>query len=124
MNLKKMYEWITCRRTGISSKTMWAGVLGVNPDEKTYANLQPWFDVPYDADDFSRCVDFYDYCEINPDEDFPKIIERFPFFRPILEKWNVMYTLFKKGCYSQLYELLSDLRKDVRKIKDEMRKNY
>lgn len=123
MNLKKMHEWITCRRTGISSKTMWAGVIGVNPDEKTYANLQPWFDVPYDADDFSRCVDFYDYCEINQDEDFPKIIERFPFFRPILEKWNIMYGLFKKGCYSQLYEILSDLRKDVRKIKEEMRNN-
>lgn len=120
MNIVKCNEWIVNHRVGISSKTMWAGVMGVNPPDESYAVYIPWFDVPYDADDFSRCVDFYDFCEIDQKEDFPKIIARFPFFRPILDRWDVMYGLYKKGSYSQLYEVLCELQKDVRKIKKEM----
>ena len=47
MNTQKMIEWIGTHNVGISSRTMWCGLMGVNPGSDGR------FDVPHDADDFS-----------------------------------------------------------------------
>ncbi len=45
----KAIEWLLGRDTGISSKTMCGALFGINP---------AWRDIPYDADDFGRCLRF------------------------------------------------------------------
>ena len=49
-------EWIVSRDTGISSKTMWSALNGVDLSE---ARKSFYTDVPYDPADFGRCYRYY-----------------------------------------------------------------
>lgn len=52
MNKEKAIEWIGTHKVGVSSRTMWCGLMGVKPD-----NIHWGYDLPHDMDDFSRCHD-------------------------------------------------------------------
>ena len=104
MDSKKILEWIATHPVGISSRTMWTGVMEAGSSEKR--NFQ--FDLPYDPDDFARCADLYEFAELN-EEDFAKIKKHFPFYTPLLDKWDELYGLYKANKNSQLYEKLSTI---------------
>lgn len=39
------------------------------------------FDIPHDADDFSRCYDLVTFAEVSPAYDLPRICEIFPWYK-------------------------------------------
>lgn len=114
MNIQKLHEWIVNHHTGISSRTMWTGLMDVEPAPQSPIIS---FDVPYDVDDFSRCYDLVKFCEVDPDKDFPKILARFPFYAPIVRNWNKLITLYEAKDYSGVYNLLDSLMPEVRFLK-------
>lgn len=114
MNIQKLQEWIVNHHTGISSRTMWAGLMDIAPNPQS---PRCSFDVPYDADDFSRCYDLVKFCEVDPDTDFPKILARFPFYAPIVRNWNKLITLYEAKDYGGVYGLLSSLMPEVEYLK-------
>ena len=78
MNIRKMIEWIGTHDVGISSRTMWCGLMGVGPGSNGR------FDIPYDADAFSRCHDLVIFAEISPVAALPPICEIFLLYKPIV----------------------------------------
>lgn len=114
MNIQKLQEWIVCHHTGISSRTMWAGLMDITSDSQSPICR---FDVPYDADDFSRCYDLVKFCEVDPGTDFPKILARFPFYAPIVQNWNKLIALYESNDYGGVYDLLSKLMPEVQFLK-------
>lgn len=117
MNKDKAIEWIVTHHVGVSSKTMWTGLMGV-----TSKPLHPCisFDIPYDSDDFSRCRDLVKFCEVNPAEDFPNILQRFPWYGPILRNWDKLNELYEASDHKGVHDLLLDLRKEVNEIRKNM----
>lgn len=84
MNYDKMLLWIGTHDVGVSSKTMWCALMGI-ANEKTAS----WdrFNVPLDADDFSRCYDLVTFCEVTEGE-LKKVVKAFPFYNPIIDAWS------------------------------------
>lgn len=114
MNKDKMIEWICTHNVGTSSKTMWAGIMGVNTmAEYEYQTLS----IPYDCDDFSRCHDLVKFCEVNPAEDFPNILQRYPWYAPIIRNWEELSRLYEAGNYTKVSDILSALRDEAYQIK-------
>ena len=113
MNRQKMLEWIGTHRVGISSRTMWCGLmLDTVPDE--FEGID--FDVPHDADDFSRCFDLVTFAEVSPTDDFPRICKLFPWYKPILDCWDELAELFIDEDYRGVYDLLSSKREEVLRL--------
>lgn len=48
------------------------------------------FDIPHDADDFSRCYDLVTFAEVSPAYDLPRICEIFPWYKPIIDSWETL----------------------------------
>ena len=103
MNKDKMVEWIATHHTGLSSIAMWSALM-------VRKRARIWFGIPYDADDFSRCYDLVNFCEISTDEDFPKIIQVLPWYAPILHKWSDIAKMYEKGDYESVSDILYSLR--------------
>lgn len=114
MNVDKMIEWIATHRVGTSSKTMWTGLMGVNANP-TEVFLH--FDIPYDSDDFSRCYDLVKLCEVDPKEDFPKILQRFPWYAPIIRNWDRLTAMYEAKNHKGVYDLLSELREESQTLR-------
>ena len=104
MNKDKMVEWIATHHVGRSSKTMWTALMGIKPTKDIWH-----YDIPYDADDFSRCYDLVKFCEVSLTEDFPKIIQVFPWYAPIIRKWIELSDMFESHDYEGVYDLLTSL---------------
>lgn len=115
MNKEKMIEWIATHRVGTSSKTMWAALMGVKP-ENSYDII--FYDVPYDADDFSRCCDLVNFCEITPAYDFPKITAIFPWYDPILARWETLALLYERKQWDKFREIIDKAVDESREIRD------
>jgi hypothetical protein len=76
----KALQWITGSDTGISSKTLWAVMMGAVADGDRY-------DRPYDGADFGRC---HRLLELVP-EWKPRLAEvaaRFPEWGPLVREWS------------------------------------
>lgn len=71
------------------------------------------FDVPSDADDFSRCYDLVTFAEVSPVYDLPRICEIFPWYKPIIDSWATLAELYEKQDYKGVYHLLSSKRDEV-----------
>lgn len=113
MNKDKMAEWIVTHRIGISSKTMWTALMGVKPLKDLWH-----YDIPYDADDFSRCYDLVMFCEVSPTEDFPKILQVFPWFAPIIRNWGKLSEMYEKNYFKGVNDLLWNLRNECRLMRN------
>ena len=107
MNKDKMIEWIGCHTVGISSRTMWCAIMGV----KCYKA-----DVPYDADDFSRCYDLYKFCELTPD-DLQKVANRYPYWRPIIDQWDELCEMYVAKNYGGVNERLNAMFDEIMELK-------
>ncbi len=114
MNIQKLQEWIVNHHTGISSRTMWAGLMDISPKPQS---LMVSYDVPYDADDFSRCYDLVKFCEVDPYTDFHRILTRFPFYAPIVRNWDKLVTLYEAKDYRGVFNLLDSLMPEVQYLK-------
>lgn len=110
MNKDKMIEWIATHHVGVSSKTMWTGLMGVS-SKPQYPFVS--FDIPYDSDDFSRCYDLVKFCEVDPENDFPKILQCFPWFAPIIRNWRRLVEMYEAEDHKGVHNLLLDVRKEA-----------
>lgn len=79
-------EWIVKGRVGISSKTMWAVLQGIE-----YTG-----DKPYDPDDFSRCYEFVKQCNIT-EQDLKKISITLPYWEPYIENWQKLTEMYEQN---------------------------
>lgn len=103
MNLQRMTEWIASHHVGISSKTMWSALMNVPCDRDDY---------PYDADDFSRCYDLYKFAELTK-ENLQAVVVAYPYYAPIVERWDELCVLYEQQKYRDIYEILDSLRDDI-----------
>nr|DAT47445.1 MAG TPA: hypothetical protein [Caudoviricetes sp.] len=114
MNKTKMLQWIGTHHVGISSRTMWSALMGVENTE-TPANCG--FDVPYDWDDFSRCYDLVTFCEVTKEE-LQKVVEAFPYYKPIIDRWDDLVEAYlRPGGGMGVFQILESTRDEVMELK-------
>lgn len=113
MNKTKMLEWIGTRHVGVSSRTMWCALMGVARDgDSCYAG----FDVPYDWDDFSRCYDLVEYGEVTKEE-LQKVVEAFPFYKPIIDRWDELVEAYLSPGGKGVYQILDGVHDEVMSLR-------
>ena len=83
-------EWILGGDTGVSSKTIWAVMMGcANPD------MDCFFNIPLDPSDFGRCyrlLNQFPEWKTRLDE----VGECFPKWKPLLREWDNLTSLYEK----------------------------
>ncbi len=107
-------QWILSGDTGVSSRTIWAVMMGETQASLTGAAKISgcYFDVPHDPDDFGRCYRLLAH--------FPEwrgriaeMGEIFPAWKPMADRWDEMESLYLQespsGRCPRLYELMSEL---------------
>lgn len=104
-------EWITGRDTGISSKTMWAALMG---SVKGPTRLNFYHDIPHDGDDFGRC---YRLIQAVPEwaSRLDEVVAVFPAWGPIIREWDRLCKIYIQTD-GRLYEELKPLRDESRII--------
>lgn len=107
MNKAKMTEWIGSHNCGISSKTMWCALMDVKCDRA---------DVPYDADDFSRCYDLYKFAELTQ-EDLQKIADTYPYWQPIINEWDDLCLMYENKCWRTMSEAFNSMHDEIMRLK-------
>lgn len=113
MNKTKMLQWIGTHHVGISSRTMWCALMGVaNSETPTYFG----FDTPYDWDDFSRCYDLVKYGEVTKEE-LQKVVEAFPFYKPIIDRWDELVEAYLSPGGKGVYRILDSVYSEVMGLK-------
>lgn len=120
MNYDKMLQWIGTHRVGVSSRTMWNALMGIDqsarPDDYfASSGLQHIPDIPYDSDDFSRCLDLVTFAEVTREE-LELIPERLPFFRPIIDIWDEVVEAMRNKDHKEAYYLLYSKRNEVMEL--------
>lgn len=113
MNKTKMLEWIGTRHVGISSRTMWVALMGV---ARGVNDFNGDFDVPYDWDDFSRCYDLVTYGEVTKEE-LQKVVEAFPFYKPIIDRWDELVEAYLSPGGKGVYRILDSVYSEVMGLK-------
>ncbi|WKW45497.1 hypothetical protein P3875_06810 [Myroides sp. JBRI-B21084] len=96
-------EWIVFGEVGMSSKTMWAVVSNtINPN-----NIKKFrAEIPYDADDFSRCYKLWKDCKLS-DSDLLKIKETYPIWQPFIDNWYELVRRYESN--EKMYKYMSNL---------------
>lgn len=103
----KLNEWIINGDVGVSSKTMWSVLQGIE-----YAG-----DKPYDPDDFSRCYKFVKECNITKQE-LKNISKTLPYWKPYIDNWDKLTEMYEQNVnenwvnYKQIgmFEFMKELR--------------
>lgn len=113
MNKTKMLEWIGTRHVGVSSRTMWVALMGVARGVNDYNG---GFDVPHDLDDFSRCYDLVTYGEVTKEE-LQKVVEAFPFYKPIIDRWDELVEAYLSPGGKGVYRILDSVYSEVMGLK-------
>lgn len=104
-------EWIVNGRVGISSKTMWSALKGI--EIKTGRD-----DKPYDPDDFSRCYMLVSECNVSK-SDLQKIPKAFPYWKPYIDNWDKLTEMYETNEKDKwvnknvigMFEFMQELRK-------------
>ena len=105
-----LLEWMIYGETGISSKTMWAALLGI--EEKGEFRGKGNFDIPYDPDDFSRCYKLWKQCDITP-EQLNKVKKAFVWWSPFIDNWDKLVCMYEnkdRGIYKYMKTLVDEAR--------------
>lgn len=103
-------QWIVNGRVGVSSKTIWSVLQGVDANDG---------DKPYDPSDFSRCWKLVTRCGVTR-EDLEKVSKTLPYWKPYIDNWEKlteMYELNRSQKWKNVDEigmhvLMNDLRKE------------
>lgn len=99
------HEWIIGNDTGISSKTIWAVMMGA-------VSAGGWFGVPQDPDDFGRC---YRLLKLFPEwkDRLHEVTEYFPAWTGLVREWDRLTELYEKevpsGRCPELYAAMNPL---------------
>lgn len=106
-------EWIIKGSTGISSKTIWAALMGV-VKTPTVCRLGD-YDIPYDPSDFLRC---HKLLQAVPGwrERLPEVAAVFPKWGPFVEAWPELERLYEKEQHQKTAPILYDKMKEVGKL--------
>lgn len=106
-----MIEWISTHRVGVSSKTMWVALMcNLQSVDRNSLN----YNVPHDADDFSRCYDLCKFAELTLN-DLRKIESVFPYWKPIIDEWHNLEAAFLNG--TDVWEILNRKYDEVMELK-------
>jgi len=108
MNKDKAIRWLLGDDTGVSSKTMCAGILGID--------LGWQADKPYDIYDLGRCVRFTEAAEVT-DKDLRKICSTYPWWAEMYQRWDNLTTLYYEANRWGIYDVLHEFYVK-REIKD------
>lgn len=103
-----LLEWIAKGRVGISSKTMWGAIMGVEVDRH---------DKPYDPDDFSRCWKLVTRCNVTK-EQLQIIVDKYPYWKPYIDNWQKLTEMYERNRAEKwvnskevgMYEFMQELR--------------
>lgn len=105
-------NWIMGPDTGVSSKTIWAFMMGVSLNSFVA-------DVPYDPSDFGRC---YRLLTLNPQwkARLPEMAEALPRWRPLIDSWDQLEKLYLEeylsGRAPKLYAAMQPLIDEGRRL--------
>jgi len=107
-------EWIIYGNVGISSKTIWAALKGIDIDSK-------FGDKPYDPGDFGRCYKLVENCEV---KDLSIIVEKLPYWKPYIDNWDKLCKMYERSIsndwnlfyYNDMYYFMQKLHKESEKI--------
>lgn len=113
MNKSKMIQWIGTHDVGVSSRTMWCALMGVADSCTPPYNH---FDIPYDADDFSRCYDLVTFCDVTKDE-LQKVVKAFPYYKPIVEEWDNLVSAYVQADYKQVFDIIHERYDEIMELK-------
>lgn len=106
-------NWVCGPDTGTSSKTIWAALSGAaGPGPLHLGWSLSHYDIPYDAADLGRCVRMLD---LIPEWQgrLAEVVEVFPAYAPIIERWDELTRLYREGRGVAIYEIISGLRDEV-----------
>lgn len=102
INLYKMtlIQWIISGDTGISSKLIWAVMMGVKPQDTS---------APYDSGYFGHCYRLLKHVsEWLPR--LPEVADKYPSWKPIIREWDALTFLHETAQYDELTKMLKTLR--------------
>lgn len=113
-------EWILSSDTGVSSKTIWAVMMGVAiaPGQRcgfASRTLDLTYDIPFDPADFGRC---HRLLKLFPDwrSGIARMGEIFPKWKPMADRWDELERLYEEerpsGKCPKLYDLMKTLREE------------
>lgn len=111
----KPEQWIISNDTGISSKTIWAVMMGaVTGKEHPFT-----FDVPHDPCDFGRCYRLiFHFPEWR--ERLHEVGELFPMWKPMIREWDKLSEMFSQNIRNGKTSGWSDeMYKFMQKLEDE-----
>lgn len=99
-------RWIVGGDTGISSKTIWSVMNGVDPD---------WADVPHDCDDFGRC---FRLLLLVPEwrRRLELVAYAYPKWAPMVREWDSLSQLYMAGLKTDDFNALNQR---LRQLQDE-----
>ena len=113
MDKKKMIEWIGTQNVGVSSKTMWVALMCpqcVNGNDC-------WnYDVPHDADDFSRCYHLSKFARLSLG-DLRKVAKVFPYWKPIIDEWDNLVSAYADMCFDSVFSILQEKHDEIMNLK-------
>lgn len=113
MDKDKMIEWIGTQNVGVSSKTMWVALMC----PQCVDGNNCWkYDVPHDADDFSRCYHLSKFARLSLD-DLRKVEKVFPYWKPIIDEWGNLVSAYVGLCYDRVFNILQEKYDEVMKLK-------
>lgn len=105
-------EWIVNDDTGISSKTLWAALKGININNIPNGR----FDYPHDNSDFGRCYRLVKNCGITK-EHLNEVKKVFNWLSPLIDAWDELVALHeKKEAGNPVYNKLQKLRPEMDKL--------
>ena len=83
------------------------------------------FDIPHDADDFSRCYDLVTFCEVTKEE-LQKVVEAFPYYKPIIDEWSNLVAAYldKSGCSGSVFQIIDSRRDEIMELKGYKKQGY
>ena len=111
---QRAMSWIINGEVGISSKTIWAVMMGAveQENEETDEESEAYYDYPYDPDDFRRCRLLLD---LFPEwkERLPEVAAAFPEWAGLVANWDKLDALYDEespsGQAPKLYDLMQEL---------------
>ena len=63
-----------------------------------------------------RTVDLYKFAELTKDN-LQAVVAAYPYYAPIVERWEELCSLYEQGNYRSIYEILDSLRDELMELK-------
>lgn len=105
-------EWIILGPTGMSSKAIWAVMMGVVTRENRAELAQYQFDVPQDRDDFGRCHDLLEWLPEWKSR-IREVGEVFPEWKSFTDNWGYLDIQYQED---------EDISRNLQRFRDEGRR--